>query len=348
VIGKTWLHGDLNTAQDINSGGAIQAMAFYGDGSGLTDISAASDVNGEDIQVQDLNISGKVISFDLNIQFVPYINAITDINLGIYGLTSQDLNALALGVEANAHILGTLYAANAVIESDLTVTGDLNVAGTDSNLMYVGAAMYFGDGTGLTGVSASTDWADVNAHLVPYIGADADTNLGIYGLTAQDFNALILGIETSAYVLGTLYAANAIVEADLSVGSDANLTDVESSGKFFGLDSAGDANLVNVGMSGSFYTISGLGDSNFASLEANNFYGSGTALTGIPAYPNKLPWADANVADDITIVTTSDLNVTAGANTGIGIEADVNRICFPSNSCEMSIDYNGTALVLGG
>jgi hypothetical protein len=44
----------------------------------------------------------------------------------------------------------------------------------------------------------------------------------------------------------------------------------------------------------------------------------------------------------------SDLNVSSGPNRGVGINADSNRVCFPSNSCEAYIDYNGTALILSG
>jgi len=45
-----------------------------------------------------------------------------------------------------------------------------------------------------------------------------------------------------------------------------------------------------------------------------------------------------------------DLNVSSNTanNVGVSISSDANRICFPANTCEMKIDYNGTAIVIGG
>ncbi len=66
---------------------------------------------------------------------------------------------------------------------------------------------------------------------------------------------------------------------------------------------------------------------------------------------------DANFMDDVTINGTlyggsalnigSDVNISIGSNHGVSIASDANRMCFPSDSCEMYIDYNGTAFVFG-
>jgi len=42
-----------------------------------------------------------------------------------------------------------------------------------------------------------------------------------------------------------------------------------------------------------------------------------------------------------------DVNISSGVNRGVSIRADTNRLCFPSNTCEMYLDYNGTAFVFG-
>jgi len=64
-----------------------------------------------------------------------------------------------------------------------------NITGLDANFLNVGVTgFYFGDGSHLTGISGGVDWADLNANLVPYVGADANTNLGDYNLTAGSFD----------------------------------------------------------------------------------------------------------------------------------------------------------------
>lgn len=79
-------------------------------------------------------------------------------------------------------------------------------------------------------------------------------------------------------------------------------------------------------------------------------------------HPWALPKVDANAgwygkldvnAHFVPFVSTTninlrnDLNISQSANKGVSIQSDANRICFPSNSCELYIDFNGTALVFG-
>jgi hypothetical protein len=58
---------------------------------------------------------------------------------------------------------------------------------------------------------------------------------------------------------------------------------------------------------------------------------------------------NVRVVDDLNVggsaVFNNDLNVFYGSRRGVGIKADVNRICFPADSCEMVIDFNGTDLI---
>jgi hypothetical protein len=55
---------------------------------------------------------------------------------------------------------------------------------------------------------------------------------------------------------------------------------------------------------------------------------------------------DLNVAR--TAKVSRDLNVSRSINKGVSISGDINRVCFPSNSCQMYMDYNGTSIVIGG
>lgn len=54
----------------------------------------------------------------------------------------------------------------------------------DANFVNLEADYFYGDGSGLTGVTGATDWADLNNHLVPYIDATKDVNLGAYAIKA--------------------------------------------------------------------------------------------------------------------------------------------------------------------
>jgi len=68
---------------------------------------------------------------------------------------------------------------------------------------------------------------DLNKHFVPYIDGDFDVNLGVYNITANDLNAMYLGIETYAYILGKLNVAGDVNMSTLGVtnlvGTNVNL-----------------------------------------------------------------------------------------------------------------------------
>jgi hypothetical protein len=181
--------GQGMTAWDINAY-TLEANFLFGDGSGLSGITASSgwppdttiDTNTtafDSVQV-DLNTFyyGKQ---DINAQFCPYIGAVTDLNLG-----------------SNA----------------IKVFGD-------SNFNELQANFFYGDGAGLTGVTATSGWPpdttcdtnaggcsnyylktdinaewygriDVNAQFSPYIGAVNDTNTGGQGITTWDINVFTI------------------------------------------------------------------------------------------------------------------------------------------------------------
>jgi hypothetical protein len=60
---------------------------------------------------------------------------------------------------------------------------------------------------------------------------------------------------------------------------------------------------------------------------------------------------NVRVVDDLNVggfgIFNKDVNVSSGSKRGVSIKADVNRICFPADSCERMIDYNGDSLVFG-
>jgi hypothetical protein len=60
---------------------------------------------------------------------------------------------------------------------------------------------------------------------------------------------------------------------------------------------------------------------------------------------------NVRVVDDLNVgglgVFKKDVNVSSGPKRGVSIKADFNRICFPADSCEGRIDYNGDSFVFG-
>ncbi len=122
----TW-YGDLNILDsgDINADG-ITANAFFGDGSGLTSVSAIADVNGEDINPQDINAT-KIQSIDFFGTFRGTIKAIIDANFSNIGTT--DLYVSYLSATGDANFAGDVNFLNIGMTggfSGLNAIGDAN------------------------------------------------------------------------------------------------------------------------------------------------------------------------------------------------------------------------------
>lgn len=302
------------------------------------------------------------------------------------------------------------------IAGDFNATGDVNIAEDLNVAGSVKATAFFGNGAGLTGVTGTTNWADLNAHLVPYIDADFDVNLGGNGLTAWDGNYRTLEAD---YLFGDGSGLTGLAEAqDVNshfvpyIGADfdvnLNFHDLNarsiSANRFFG---AGDWNRADInvgklwlggnwiGFNNQFGSTLYVGNDSPTSetlifwtgvvggINSTLIYQfGGGALAklyslndvnidlGYDIRPFGELWLaeDANlsraikvngaifgntsvkIGNDLNLLTkkvVSDVNISSGINKGVSIDADMNRICFPANSCEFSLDYNGTAFVFG-
>lgn len=113
---------DLNAANDINATGSIPATAYYGNGAGLTNVA--------------MNYT------DLNANFVPYIGADFDTNMGTYDLRAEELNSMRLGVKTVAYVQGRTYTTGLTSSVDLNVTTNGTSTGVgfsaDSNAIWLG------------------------------------------------------------------------------------------------------------------------------------------------------------------------------------------------------------------
>lgn len=227
------------------------------------------------------------------------------------------------------------------IGNDLNVGRDLNVARDINVNRGISAMAFFGNGSGLTGVLATTNWADINAHVygkldvnahfVPYLSATKDVNLNFKDLNVGNFKA------------------NRITATDITVG----LIKFPTMGGY--ISGAADVMIFvprNAGASITFET-DGDGTNLYVKPQA-----TGKNYLGLPVFP----WTSMFATGDINggsatftekaylnkgAIAKQDVNVSSGVNKGVSILADANKICFPSNSCEMYIDYNSTAMIFG-
>lgn len=73
-----------------------------------------------------------------------------------------------------------------------------------------------------------------------------------------------------------------------------------------------------------------------------------TDVNGADALRTKITDINGTYLNALTGGTVAkDLNVTSGINKGVGIKSDLNKVCFPATTCEMSVDFNGTAMIIG-
>jgi hypothetical protein len=149
---------------------------------------------------------------DINANFVPYIEATKDLNMGVYSITSNDLNAMNFGIENNAYVLGNLFAT--------TYYGD------GSNLTGIAPeAALTKDSTLDTNAAANTSWLGT-AH--SFTADQNFTNIGISGIIYGSNTNLDLNILNDIYLDNNLLSISNIT-AITYFGDGSNLTGVLTS-----------------------------------------------------------------------------------------------------------------------
>ena len=305
---------DLNVGRDINVGGNVEIDGvFFGDGSGLTNVSATSDVNGQDVRLNNVEI---------------------DANLGVQG----DANFYSsLGVSSGVWLGADLNVVGFTRTRDLNVLEDLNAVTVSATDVF--ATNFYGDGSTLSNIVSTSDVNDhfhsvidlnqhyyqiydVNAFFVPYVGAVADVNIGT-GVRLRDLNVLGdinvghagVGSVTAPYFFGdgsgleNVSATSDINGEDISpqsVDIDANLG-VQGDANFYGpvgfssvvtgLNALTDSNFVNIGMSGGFASLTTVGDANFVNVGVSG----GAWLFGDLNVFGVVKGRDVNVLGDVNV-----------------------------------------------
>ena len=293
----------------------------------------------------------------------------TDGNLWYSKLNdSNNTGRLDWGVIANPPVTGNYWDSNVNqtgLNGNKTGTFDLVTNGV------IGAGYYqstVGTGTAPFFISSTTNVIDLNADMVDGLhGTDINGALLRFLLNTDVNKVYVRQVDGNQwYILvsdknnyGT-YNIRAIADLNLQYYSqlDANqvlsrITDTNAADILRLLIS--DTN--NIGRI-NYKTIADLNNAYYSQLDANRILYKQTDVNTIFS---KI--TDVNGAINLRAKSTDingtylnaliggtvakDLNITTGANRGISIRSDTNRICFPAITCEMYIDYNGTAFILG-
>ena len=274
----------------------------------------------------DLNVSGHFNSVDLNANFVPYIGATKDIDIGSNNLTTTGIgmfgkiqsttgtasggSGVAIGastVASGAYSMATGFATTAKGESSMTAGKGTTAFGSYS---FAGG---YGEYDGLFSLDKRL-WA-IGSGSFAY--GYADTNL-VAGSIAAHKGAIALGynvksLNEASVTLGknlTNYKANSVLVQDLNAMNDVNAGGSVQATAFFGNGS---------GLTGITFV-----DTNFQTFaDFNRQYYSVYDLNR-----QFVPYAGA----------TSDLNIGA-KNIIVDGNLYVNRVCYNGSACTTYTEY---------
>jgi hypothetical protein len=229
----------------IITGSVTASQGFYGDGSGLTGITAVAEWDGS--RNGDANITGSFVvsGSSANVDFTNAEGGVSGSFSGSFegngsGLTGLNLNGLqASGSILTGSFTGSFtgdgsgltnlpifpYNGNAVITGSLTISGSSVVVDfTDTTAVSgsVFSGSFVGDGSGLTGLSVVSEWdgsRDGNASITgSFIVSGSGVTIDLFGDTTIDQNIEIsnrnqnndLAIGYQALPYSTLSTRNTI------------------------------------------------------------------------------------------------------------------------------------------
>lgn len=174
---------------------------------------------------------------------------------------------------------------------------------------------YFGVlSSNITAIGSNSGYNDIFGSNNTFLGGASDMNTGL----VPHYYSAAIG------AMATVMPSNSMVLGSI----DANALNV-------GINTANPANRLNV-----------IGDLNVSvardSAAPSLYVNSADGNVGVASInPGKK--LDVNG----TGTFAEDLNVSTGARRGASFSADKNRVCFPSDSCEMMADWNGTTMFFG-
>ena len=179
------------------------------------------------------------------------LNSATANILSIYGPAGKTGVGTSTNLGATLHVLGNVYASNAIQSPNLIITNSLNVATLNVTNIF-GTANVVGIGLTPLALGASLQiqgnvWAS-NALSAPLILATNSLNtstaniLGIYGPTGQTGVGTSTNLGATLHVLGNVYASNAIQSPNLIITNSLNVATLNVTNIF------GTANVVGIGL----------------------------------------------------------------------------------------------------
>ena len=325
-IGTTSATVPLDVVGDVNVSGAITAASFTGDGSGLTNIPGtsfgpdesinttgiitASEFHGDGSNLTGLTASDVGALAGVSIReegsVVGTAGSVGDINF-----VSGNLTVTASGIGATITLsdtptftsidaTGIITASSSVVGSAVTI----NSTGIDAGVGVITASSFVGDGSNLTGLTASDVGALAGVSIreegfvVGTAGSVGDINFVSTNLTATasgigatvtlsdtpEFTSVVVGSAVTINSTG-IDAGVGVITASSFVGDGSSLTGV--GGGLFVSNDTGIHTTSNVGVGTT--TANGAADSNNTTIlnagivTANFYYGDGSNLTGLTA-----------------------------------------------------------------
>ncbi|PIZ29398.1 MAG: hypothetical protein COY40_07090, partial [Alphaproteobacteria bacterium CG_4_10_14_0_8_um_filter_53_9] len=283
VSGSQIIDGVLFANGGISVTGGVTATYFSGDGSGLTGVTAGSadwyDLTNIPTQVAAVSNTGSISLTNLTVTgtiTASTVSASTVSGTYLYGryvsATQASVGTLLSTLSSNTTTSGTYvygrYASfTALAGVNASLTGHVSVTGN------VSANKYFGDGSGLTGVTAgSADWYDLTSipAQVQAVSDSGGINLSSLGVT---------GTVTATTVSGTYLNAQYVSATQASVGTLLSTlsSNTTTSGTYV------------YGRYASFTALAGVNASLTGhvsvtgNVSANKYFGDGSGLSGVVA-----------------------------------------------------------------
>jgi len=360
---RAQIANDLNSTGDSNANNLaatnIFATNFYGSGANLTGI--VSDVNSADIAPANVLVDNNMIAYG-NIK-TPDLNTTSTTATAFFG----NLYGAILDITGDANFTG--IETNDLYTTNISSTGDINANS-------VTASMYFGDGSQLTNVVM--DYSDLNAHFVPYIGADFDVNIGAYGIKAfGDSNVHTLASSNSIFIKTSGAASNTTPGIKFDAGSASGFTP----GLYMNMEAGHEKERLDLGWTGSgggnfelyskndatrpgefrvvyggdtsyghvqfthyngtqWYVNSGMDENGRFIVGYNDFYFPGKSPSAVvaPLYPFQV--YNEGTTEVMHVTTTGDGNFTGSvqATTFFGSGADLTGITTDVNDTDIQPD----------
>ena len=248
------------------------------------------------------------------------LNSATANILSIYGPAGKTGVGTSTNLGATLHVLGNVYASNAIQSPNLIITNSLNVATLNVTNIF-GTANVVGIGLTPLALGASLQiqgnvWAS-NALSAPLILATNSLNtstaniLGIYGPTGQTGVGTSTNLGATLHVLGNVYASNALTApaANINVATIASILTVSSM--------YGPVGLIGIGT-----TVAG------STLDVNGNVYAANAITT----PNVFATTSLNAAT-VNVLAIWGTSGRIGVNTSTpGATLEVNGNLFASNA----------------